>query len=229
MSTLTALAGRTSSLRLPKIDARLVVGLLLVALSVLGGLRLAAGSDQSVAVYAAAKDLPADHVLTAGDLRITRIDASSDVLGGLVPAASGRPPVRRVLRFPVAEGGLVATATLGGLKAEGREITVPIASDHALGGALQIGDRVDVLASFDKGTELAKTLTVAAGARVVDVVHADGLFGQREGELTALTVSVPPDDVVFVAFAIRNGEIDVVRATGSARGVRSRFDVSEIP
>ena len=57
MSTLTALAGRTSSLRLPKIDARLVVGLLLVALSVLGGLRLAAGSDQSVAVYAAAKDV----------------------------------------------------------------------------------------------------------------------------------------------------------------------------
>ena len=46
--------------------------------------------------------------------------------------------------------------------------TVPIAPEHALGGALEPGDRVDVLGSFDKGTEAAKTLTVAAGAQVVD-------------------------------------------------------------
>ena len=229
MTTLTALAGRTSALRLPKIDARLVVGLLLVALSVLGGLRLAATSDQTVAVYAAARDLPADHVLAAGDLRMTRIHANDDVLAGLVSAANGNPPVHRLLRYPLAEGGLIAAATLGGVESEGREITVPIGSDHALGGALEPGDRVDILASFDKGTELAKTLTVAAGARVVDVVHADGLFGQHEGELTALTISVTPDDVVFVAFAVRNGEVDVVRAGGSARGARSRFDVSELP
>jgi len=32
-----------------------------------------------------------------------------------------------------------------------------------------------------------------------------------------------------VAFAVRNGDLDVVRASGSARGVRTRFDVSEIP
>lgn len=229
VSTLTAFVGRSSALRLPKIDARLVVGLLLVALSVLGGLRLAATSDQTVAVYAAARDLPADHVLTAADLRTTRIHAPDDVLDGLVSAANGNPPVHRLLRFPLAAGGLVTAATLGGVASEGREITVPIGSDHALGGALEAGDRVDILASFDKGTELAKTLTVAAGAQVVEVVHADGLFGQREGELSALTVSVAPDDVVFVAFAVRNGDVDVVRAGGSARGVRSRFDVSEIP
>jgi hypothetical protein len=40
---------------------------------------------------------------------------------------------------------------------------------------------------------------------------------------------VPPNDVVFVAFAVRNGEVDVVRAAGTTRGVRSRFDVSELP
>ena len=46
MTALAGLAGRATSLRLPKIDARLVVGLLLVALSVIGGLRLAATSDR---------------------------------------------------------------------------------------------------------------------------------------------------------------------------------------
>jgi hypothetical protein len=229
VATLTTVPARGLARRLPKVDARLVVGVLLVGLSVLGGLRLAATSQQTVAVYAAARDLPADHVLTAGDLRTTRIRATDDVMASLVPATTGGPPVNRVLRFPVAEGGLVGAATLGGVASRGREITVAIGADHALGGALEAGDRVDILASFDKGTEIAKTLTIAAGARVVDVVHADGLFGQHEGELTALTVSVAPDDVVFVAFALRNGEVDVVRAGGSARGARSRFDVSELP
>jgi Flp pilus assembly protein CpaB len=229
VTALTARAVRGAALRLPKVDTRLVVGLLLVALSVLGGLRLAATSDETVAVFVAARDLPADHVLTAGDLGTAQIHASDDVLGGLVLATASRPPIGRVLRFPVVDGGLVGAAALGGVASKGREITVPVGSDHALGGALEPGDRVDILGSFDKGTEIAKTLTVAAGARVVEVVHADGLFGQREGELTALTVSVPPNDVVFVAFAVRNGEVDVVRASGSARGVRTRFDVSELP
>jgi Flp pilus assembly protein CpaB len=229
MTTLSAQLGRGLTRRLPKVDARLVVGLLLVALSVLGGLRLASTSDQTVAVYAAARDLPAGHVLTPGDLRTTRIQAAGDVLDGLVPVTTRRPPIDRVLRFPLAEGGLVGAASIGGVTRAGREITVPIAPEHALGGALQPGDRVDVLASFDKGTGDAKTLTVAAGAQVVDVVHADGLFGQREGQLTALTISVKPDDVVFVAFAVRNAELDIVRASVSARGVRARFDVSELP
>jgi hypothetical protein len=229
MTALAALTNRSHALRLPKIDTRVVVGLLLVALSILGGLRLASTSDNTVPVYVAAKDLPADHVLTPGDFRITRIHASADTLAGLVVATKGSPPVHRVLRFPVAEGGLVATSTLGGVASRGREITVPIGSDHALGGALEVGDRVDILASFDKGTEDAKTLTIASGAQVVDVVHADGLFGQREGELTALTVSVAPDDVVFVAFAVRNGDVDVVRANGTEHRARSSFDVSQLP
>jgi Flp pilus assembly protein CpaB len=230
MTSASALGGRRPSLRWPKVDTRLVVGLLLVVLSVLGGLRLASTADDTVAVYAATRDLPADHVLTRDDVRVTRIAASDGVLDGLVPARHA-PPIGRTLRFPLAEGGLLARTSVGadGARATGREITVPIGADHALGGALAPGDRVDVLGSFDKGTELAKTLTVAKSAQVVEVVSTDGLFGQREGELSALTLSVKPDDVVLVAFAVRNGEVDVVRAAPPGRSVRSRFDVSELP
>jgi Flp pilus assembly protein CpaB len=212
------------------VDTRLVVGLLLVALSVLGGLRLASSADDTVAVYAASRDLPADHVLTRDDVRVTRVGASDTVLDGLV-AVRHAPPIGRVLRFPVSDGGLLAAANVGAARAvaDGREITVPISADHALGGALAPGDRVDVLGSFDKGTELAKTLTVAKSAQVVDVVSSDGLFGQRDGELSAITLSVEPDDVVLVAFALRNGEIDVVRAARPGKSVRSRFDISELP
>jgi len=230
VTTLAASPSRRLTQRLPKLDRRLVVGLVLVAVSVIGGLRLAAGADHTVLVYTAARDLPADHALVAGDIGTTRIQASATVLDHLVRATTGGSLTNRVLRFPMAEGDLVADAALGREAREGREITVPIAPEHALGGALAPGDRVDVLGSFDKGTESAKTLTVAAGAQVVEVVRADGLFGQREGELAALTISVAPRDVVFVAFAIRNGELDVVRSVGKRpRTVRSRFDAGDLP
>ncbi len=61
------------------------------------------------------------------------------------------------------------------------------------------------------------------------MISSDGLFGQHEGELSALTLSVRPDDVVLVAFALRNGEVDIVRAARPGKSVRSRFDVSELP
>jgi Flp pilus assembly protein CpaB len=230
VTTLAASPSRRLTQRLPRLDTRLVVGLVLVGLSVIGGLRLAAGADHSVVVYTAARSLPADHVLVPGDIGTTRIQATDAVLDRLVRATTARPPTDRVLRYPLAEGDLVANAALGQVAREGREITVPIAPEHALGGAVEPGDRVDVLGSFDKGTEEAKTLTVAAGAQVVDVVHTDGLFGQHEGALAALTISVAPRDVVFVAFAVRNGELDIVRSVGKRpRAVRSRFDAGDLP
>src|SRR3954469_1979664 len=101
MTTASALAGRRTSLRLPKVDTRLVVGLLLVALSVLGGLRLPSTAHDTVAVYPAARHPRADHVITRDDVRVTRIGAADNVLDGLVPAWHA-PPIGRTLRFPVA-------------------------------------------------------------------------------------------------------------------------------
>jgi Flp pilus assembly protein CpaB len=231
VATLTAAAPARRRLvrRLPRLDTRLVVGLLLVALSVLGGLRLAASADHRVAVLSAARDLPADHVLERGDVTTTRVHAPASVLDGLVRATAA-PPTGQALRFPLEAGDLVTDGALAARRGPGREMTVPIAPEHALGGELEPGDRVDVLASFDKGTEIAKTLTVASHVQVVDVVRADGLFGQSEGDITAVTLSVRPDDVVLLAFAVRNGEIDIVRADGGRTArVRARFDASDIP
>jgi len=218
---------RRLALRMPRVDTRLVVGLLLVAVSVVAGLRLSAREDRAVMVLAARHDLTAGHVITAADLAPTPVDAAPGALRGFVPTAA-RSPVGRVLREPLAAGALVPRRSLGAKARRGREVTIPITPEHALGGALVAGDRVDVLASFDKGTELARTITVARKARVAAVVRAEGLFGQREGSLTALTLEVAPDDAVYVVFASRNGELDVVRATPAERP-RGRFDFAELP
>lgn len=218
---------RRLALRMPRVDARLVIGLLLVAASVLAGLRLSARDDRSVTLLAARQPLTAGHVLTAADLEATAVDAAPAALRGFV-GQGARSPVGRVLREPVAAGALLPRSALGAPARRGREVTIPITPEHALGGALVAGDRVDVLASFDKGTELARTITVARKARVASVVRSEGLFGQREGALTALTLEVAPDDAVYVVFAARNGELDVVRAAVTDRP-RGRFDFAELP
>ena len=63
----------------------------------------------------------------------------------------------------------------------GRDVTIPVTPEHALGGAIRPGDRVDVYATFDKGTDVARTLTVARTATVRGVTRSDGLFGQQRG------------------------------------------------
>ncbi len=120
-------------------------------------------------------------------------------------------------------------SALGGAIPAGRDITIPVTPDHALGGDVRDGDRVDVLATFDKGTDAARTLMVAREATVRGVVRADGLFGQHAGAISALTLSVEPDSAVAVAFAARNAELDVIRAHGTLDGQgRERYDRGDL-
>src|SRR5207245_1326956 len=92
--------------RMPRVDGRLALGVLLVAGSVLGGLRLVAAADRTVAVVAAARDLPADHVIGPGDLTVTRVRATPSVLAGLVAGADVRHLHGRVLMAALNRHGL---------------------------------------------------------------------------------------------------------------------------
>jgi Flp pilus assembly protein CpaB len=149
------------------------------------------------------------------------------VIRALERVGSG-PPLGRVLVTPLRAGAPLSVSALGPVEAAGRELTVPVAPEHALGGAVRAGDRVDVLATFDKGTDAARTLTVAQDATVRRVTRADGLFGQQEGAVTAVTLSVDPDAAVALAFAARNGDLDIVRASGERVRARARFDADSL-
>ena len=226
--TVPTAAPRRFPLRVPRVDIRIVVGVLLVALSVIGGIRLAAAADHTVGVIAVARDLPANHVLTNEDLVVTRVHVSDSVLDGLVRSSGRSALTGRVLLFPVASDALLVRSAVAARPRQGREITVPVTPEHALGGRVRLGDRVDVLGSFTKSTKNARTLTVVHGAEVVETVRSEGLFGARAGELTALTLSVPPDDAVYLAFAIRNADLDIVRTTGSSGTGRESFDGTQL-
>jgi Flp pilus assembly protein CpaB len=225
---MTATALGIRRLRIPTIDARVVTGIVLVAVSVVGGIRLTQAPEPGTPVFVAAADLDAGHVVTRGDLTTVEVRAADGVIAGL-ERADRDAPVGRVLRTPVRTGAAIPIDALGGAVPAGRDVTIPVTPDHALGGAIRPGDRVDVYATFDKGTDVARTLTVARGATIRGITESDGLFGQREGAISAITLAVDPDAAIGVAFAARNGELDVVRARGTLDGRgRERFDADTL-
>lgn len=216
-------------LRLPAVDARVVGGVVLVAVSVIGGLRLSRDPEPMTRVYVASTDLDAGHVLGRDDLKVAEVRAPSAVLGGLARPERGGPPIGRALQTPLRADATIGLDGLGAAVAAGREITIPVTPDHALGGDVRAGDRIDVFATFDKGTDAARTLTVARWATVHGVVRSDGLFGQHAGAVSALTLDVDANAAIAVAFAARNAELDIVRAHGALNGRgRDRYDAGDL-
>ena len=226
---MTVAVPQVRRLRLPAIDARVVGGVVLVAISIVGGLRLTRALDAATPVYVAAADLDEGHVLSSADLTVGEVRGTPGMISGLARFGPAGPPVGRALRAPLREGAAVSIDALGAAVPAGRQITIPVTPDHALGGEVRVGDRVDLFATFDKGTDAARTVTVARSATVHGVVRADGLFGQHAGAMTAITLDVEPDAAIVVAFAARNAELDVVRAHGELNGRgRDRYDAGDL-
>ena len=193
------------------VNARTILGLLLFALAFLGGQRILAAGDGRVGLWAAARDLPQGAVISDHDLRVVEADLPADLLGGYVVAS--RPLEGAVLGRPVRTGELLPAswvmddASGTGL---GRSMAIPLPPESPVLPSLRPGDRVDVFATFDAGDVRAKTTLVARGVDVVDVETAGGLVMGQEAVI-GIEVSVASEDAARLAFAIRNGQVDIVR------------------
>jgi hypothetical protein len=88
-----------------------------------------------------------------------------------------------------------------------RAMSIPIDRGHAVAGALQAGDYIDVIV-VRKGI----AAYVAAGIEVLDVAGADSQFGGG----FSVTVALDGMTSLRLASALRDGSIDLVRATGAA-------------
>ena len=125
-------------------NARLLVGLVLVAGSVLLGARLMAAADDTVGVWALAHDLPAGVPLTQDDL-VVREMRFPDSTTADTYLSSSRPPAADVrLSRAVSEGELLPRAALSTQRmAEVVEVPVSVATDD-LPATVRLGSTVDV-------------------------------------------------------------------------------------
>lgn len=209
------------------LNLRTVLGVVLLVVAFVAGRAALEGADDTVAVWVAAHDLPQGEVLGASDLEVSKVRLPAAVMDGYETAS--RSLQGRTLTRAVRAGELIPVdAAVGSSSSTSSVMTVPVAPEHAVGGALNPGDRVDVLATFDAGQPGARTVVVSRGLQVQQVVASSGLISGGDS-MIGITVSVPPQDVSRLAFALRSADIDVVKAApGGDDDIPSQVDGGDL-
>ena len=182
-------------------------GLVLAGLAVLLGAGSSAGGPTRVLV--ATHALPGGTVLRASDVRSAGIGAGSGVLATLVPASQERRALGETLSSPLSSGQPLARSALAA--GEPAAFTLTVVAEHALGGALRVGDRISVLATFQTsaGGELTREL---ARELLVLAVGQPPSIGDPSEATVPVTVALP-DPALAVRLALANSaaRIDLLR------------------
>ncbi|MHB1444729.1 MAG: RcpC/CpaB family pilus assembly protein [Acidimicrobiales bacterium] len=205
------------------VGGRLSLGHVLpLALAVVAGLLVLAGlKDRSAteAVAVATHSISAGQPLTAADFRWVSVHRSdgSVVTGLLSPSDAAGPWVAAVDipgGAPVALGELTRSSPALGLGS----MSIQVPPSHADGGALQPGDRVDVIsAASGQAVYLATDLEVLA----VDQAQG-GVLGSVQDSSYYVTVAVDRATALRLAAALGASNsggastLELVRSTGEA-------------
>lgn len=196
-------------------NLRTILGIALFAGALVIGRGILEGAKTTVAVWAAAQDLRQDEAIGPEALVRAEVKLPSDVAAAY--AAATEDLEGAVLTRPLVAGELVPRAWIaaGPSISAGRSMTIPVTPEHAVGGRLRAGDRVDVYATFDSGDAAARTSVLVRGVEVLDVVETGGLVVGEES-VVGLTVAVTPPEAARLAFAIRTAELDFALVAGPA-------------
>jgi hypothetical protein len=155
-------------------DGRLVLGVLLVAITALAGAKLLSSADDTTTIWAADRDLPAGTKLTSGDLTTVRVrftsgdeaqqyvDAGADLKGFVVVRSIGAG------EFVPKEAAVTQTEN------DRTELPLSIAAGR-LPGDTAAGDQVDVWVVPKDAEQPAKKLWDTI--RVVQVDTVKGVAG----------------------------------------------------
>lgn len=191
------------------LDARLALGVLLVAVSVVAGARVFASADNLTAVYVASHELVPGQHISADDLVVSHVRLRGQ--SGLYIAAAAAPPVGYVVTRYVGAHELVPVAALATATASGhsRLVTVPVQPGH-LADALVRGDLVDIYltAKAGAGQAVPQPVLVLAGVPVESRTGGTRTFSASSA--FSVVLSVPVDKVADVIHAVESGTIDLV-------------------
>lgn len=205
-----ALAKRTE--RPSWINLRTALGLILFLISLLSGSFVLRSAEAGAPVWAAARDLPEGGSIGPGDLESVTVDLPRSQLAAYLTSSSSLTDsvlLRPLRRGELVPAGWVTEASSGST----RLIAIPITEEHAVGGALRAGDRVDIFATLRAAGGSARTALLVQDAEVEGLLRSEALVVEGE-TFGGITLSVPPEEAARIAFAIRTAEIDVVRVEG---------------
>jgi hypothetical protein len=195
-------------------DPRLVVGVVLVAGSVLAGAALLGGGDGSVSVWALRTDLADGSPVAASDLVAQQVGfLSTDEADRYLSAATAIPEGSTLVRA-VGAGELLPRAALGASDLEPVvEVPVPVAAE-AVPATVVAGSRVDVYVTADVrgGERVRSAQLVFDDVLVVAEPQDDGALGQGLTRQIILGLDASQDDELGPALArTSSGTVVVTR------------------
>lgn len=206
---------------------RAVLGGLLVATAAVGVAAVLAtdGGDERVPVVVARVELTAGTPLGPDVLEVAHLELPEALRARTFTDPSALSGT--VSRGAVAPGELLQRGAVVAATAEqrvagpARELAFTVPTDRAVGGRIETGDRIDVLATYGNGGD-AWTTTVLADVSVLWTERDDGGIGSG-GSLT-VAVAVPDAEAGrALAHAVDVGAVTLVRTTtadvdGAAEG-----------
>lgn len=158
----------------------------------------------------------ADQPLTAGSpldqstLRLVPVESGFEGLPDLITEEELAGLQGWVLSRPINTGGLIDNSAVvqPGSSSGLRSMSLPVPVEHAAGGTLVSGDRVDIISVADGAAGY-----VATNLEVVSVSDASSGIGRVASH--HVVVSVDSDEALSLAEALDAGSVEIVRSTGS--------------
>jgi hypothetical protein len=135
-----------------------LIGIALVLVAFVGYLAVYRATTHRTPVLVTTRALQAGTVLRASDLRAAELAGDDSVITGLEPESDLGQLVGRRLGSALPAGTPLPRSALATRAPASSAMTLAVPTLHALGGALQPGDRVTVLATFGAGSGHARTL-----------------------------------------------------------------------
>lgn len=167
-------------------------------------------------------DLPAGAVLTPDDLRPERGRLSPSTYSAVVSGTERASVIGHRLTVSVFAGVPLARGQLAegsGLRPGYVAMAIPVKSENAVGGRLRQGDRVRVIATWNKGKTESRT-TVLTEAATVQAVGRERRLGTSSGSavdqtptdaaITWLTLLIGEDTALELGAARWNADLDIV-------------------
>lgn len=179
--------------------------------------------DRSATTLIAVADSPlaAGSTVDPTDLRLIPVDSGFEALPDLITEEELARLDDWVLSRAVPAGGLLDWSALveSGSSSGLRSMSLPVPIEHAAGGSLVAGDRIDVIAIVDDSA-----VFVATDLEVLSVSEASAsAIGSISGY--HVVVGVEAEQALDLAGAMDAGSIEVVRSTGVEKfGDRGRDD-----
>jgi Flp pilus assembly protein CpaB len=171
------------------------------------------GADERQPVAVAARDLAPGTALTESAVRYERVRMDDALLDTVLQPGDVKRLGDSVAAYPIAAGELIHRRAIrpAAAPAGKRAMSISIDPARAVSGALEAGDRVDVILAGNHEVSI-----IVADAEVLDISRPDrgGAFGGVDRKFT-VTLAVDARESQLVAAGIAGGDIVITRTTGS--------------